>query len=128
MLPNYVAGLIRSTSDVVSMAPVCAVVSIIESRGLSLYLHAATCMQGYSIGRWLAHSIAQTFAKERLDYRHTRTQRHACTHTHTHTHSYPQAQSQIHTHSLSLSPPTYTHTHSQTHMQITYLPESSDEG
>ena len=43
--------------------------------------------------------MAQTFAKERLDYRHTRTQKHAHTHTHTLALSLPPS----HSHSLSLS-------------------------
>ena len=45
VLPNYVAGLIRCTSAVASMAPVCAVVSIIESRGLHTCHHTyMVCM------------------------------------------------------------------------------------
>ena len=53
VLPNDVAGLIRCTSDVVSMALVCAVCSIIESRGPSTttYLHVHA-----KVYRWLAGS------------------------------------------------------------------------
>ena len=99
-LPNCVAGLIRSTSDVVSKAPVCAVCSIIESRGPSYHhTHVHTCVcvcvcvcDERSSG-WLAHKLNCSNVCERKIRLHS----HMYTEAHTHTHI-PLTHTHMHTH------------------------------